>query len=129
MSQTFSATGRRKEAVARVFLKEGSKGFQINERPLENYFPRESHRTLVEEPLKVTNFQDRFGVVARVKGGGGTGQAAALRLGIARALLEVDENLRPLLRKGGFLTRDPRAKERKKYGRKGARRSFQYTKR
>lgn len=129
MNQTFSATGRRKEAVARVFLKEGSKGFQINERPLENYFPRESHRTFVEEPLKVTNFQDRFGVVARVKGGGGTGQAAALRLGIARALLEVDENLRPLLRKGGFLTRDPRAKERKKYGRKGARRSFQYTKR
>lgn len=126
---TYYATGRRKEAVARVWLKEGEKGFQVNTRPLENYFPREAHRVLVQEPLKAANFLERFGVLARVHGGGPTGQAAALRLGIARALLQADENLRPLFRKTGFLTRDPRAKERKKYGQKGARRSFQYTKR
>ena len=125
----YSATGRRKEAVARVRLKVGEKGFQVNDRSLESYFPREAHRVWVQEPLKTVNFQERFGVEARIEGGGPSGQAGALRLGIARALLEMDENLRPLLRKGGFLTRDPRAKERKKYGRKGARRSFQYTKR
>ncbi len=126
---TYSATGRRKEAVARVQLKEGEKGILVNERPLENYFHREVDRVKIQEPLKVANFHERFGVHARVEGGGTTGQAGALRLGIARAILQVDENLRPLLRKGGFLTRDPRVKERKKYGRKGARRSFQYTKR
>lgn len=127
--EAYQATGRRKEAVARVRLREGEKGIFINERPLENYFPREAHRVWIQGPLKVANFLDRFGVQAQVEGGGSTGQAGAVRLGIARALLEVDENLRPLLRKGGFLTRDPRAKERKKFGRKGARRSFQYTKR
>lgn len=125
----YCATGRRKESVARVRLKEGEKGYQVNQRSLENYFPREAHRTWVQEPLKAVNFQERFGVEARVAGGGSSGQAGAVRLGVARALLEVDENLRPLLRKAGFLTRDPRAKERKKYGQKGARRSFQYTKR
>lgn len=126
---TYYATGRRKEAVARVWLREGEKGFQINERTLENYFPREAHRVKIQEPLKVTNLVERFGIRASIKGGGPTGQAGALRLGIARAILKVEENHRPLLRKGGFLTRDPRAKERKKYGKKGARRSFQYTKR
>ena len=126
---THSATGRRKSAIARVRLQEGEKGFLINERPLEEYFPREAHRVWVQGPLKAVNFMERFAVRAKVEGGGLTGQAGALRLGIARALLTVDENLRPVLRKGGFLTRDPRAKERKKYGRKGARRSFQYTKR
>ena len=125
----YYATGRRKEAVARVWLKEGEKGLQVNERPLENYFPREAHRIWVQAPLIAVNLTERFGVRANVEGGGLTGQASAVRLGIARALLEADETLRPLLRKGGFLTRDPRAKERKKYGRKGARRSFQYTKR
>lgn len=125
----YYATGRRKEAVARVWLREGEKGFQINERTLENYFPREAHRVKIQEPLKVTNLVERFGIRASIKGGGPTGQAGALRLGIARAILKVEENHRPLLRKGGFLTRDPRAKERKKYGKKGARRSFQYTKR
>ena len=84
---------------------------------------------MVYNYIKVVNFLERFGVKAKIHGGGSTGQAGALRLGIARALLKVDENLRPVLRKGGFLTRDPRAKERKKYGKKGARRSFQYTKR
>jgi len=125
----FYATGRRKEAVARVRLKEGEKGILVNERSLEGYFPREAHRIVIQEPLKVTNFLERFAVQAQIEGGGPTGQAGALRLGIARALLKFDENLKPVLRKGGFLTRDPRSKERKKYGRKGARRSFQYTKR
>ena len=125
----YYATGRRKEAIARVWLKEGEKGLHVNDRSLENYFPRENDRVMVQEPLKATNFLERFGVQARIAGGGQTGQAGALRLGIARALIKFDENLRPLLRKNGFLTRDPRAKERKKYGRKGARRSFQYTKR
>ncbi len=126
---TYYATGRRKEAVARVWLVEGEKNLLVNERPFENYFPREADRVWVRGPLKAANFADRFGVKAYVEGGGPSGQAGALRLGIARALLEFDDNLRPVLRKGGFLTRDPRAKERKKYGRKGARRSFQYTKR
>lgn len=125
----YYATGRRKEAVARVWLKEGEKGFQINQRPLENYFPREAHRIWIQAPLAAVNLKERFGVRARVEGGGPTGQAGAVRLGVARALLQVDAALRSSLRKGGFLTRDPRAKERKKYGRKGARRSFQYTKR
>lgn len=125
----YSATGRRKESIARVWLKEGEKGFLINKRPLENYFTREAHRVWVQSPLKVSNFLERVAVKAHVTGGGLSGQAVAVRLGIARALLKVDENLHSLLRKSGFLTRDPRVKERKKYGRKGARRSFQYTKR
>lgn len=126
---TYYATGRRKEAIARVWLMEGEKGLVVNERSFENYFPREADRVWVQGPLKATNFADRFQVKVHVRGGGPSGQAGALRLGIARALIEFDENLRPVLRKGGFLTRDPRAKERKKYGKKGARRSFQYTKR
>ena len=126
---TYYATGRRKEAVARVWLVEGQKGLQVNKRTLENYFTREAHRVWIQEPLKRTNVTDRFGVKASVAGGGPSGQATALRLGIARALLKIDENFRTLLRKDGFLTRDPRVKERKKYGQKGARRSFQYTKR
>ena len=125
----YYATGRRKEAVARVWLVEGSKDLLINERPLENYFAREADRVWVQGPLKTTNLAERFGIKVRVEGGGTSGQAGAVRLGIARALVEFDPSLRPPLRKGGFLTRDPRAKERKKYGRKGARRSFQYTKR
>ncbi len=125
----YYATGRRKEAVARVWLVEGSKDLLINERPLENYFAREADRVWVQGPLKATNLAERFGIKVRVEGGGTSGQAGAVRLGIARALVEFDPSLRPPLRKGGFLTRDPRAKERKKYGHKGARRSFQYTKR
>ena len=128
-TNAYYATGRRKEAVARVWLVEGEKGLVINQRPLDNYFSREAHRVWAAEPLKKTNFLDRFGVKAQVIGGGHSGQAVAVRLGIARALVRFDENLRSQLRKDGFLTRDPRAKERKKYGRKGARRSFQYTKR
>jgi small subunit ribosomal protein S9 len=128
-SPNYYATGRRKESVARVWLTEGQKVLLVNERPLEQYFPRESHRVWIQEPLKVASSQERFGIRALVAGGGQTGQADAIRLGVARALVKFDESLRPVLRKAGLLTRDPRAKERKKYGRKGARRSFQYTKR
>lgn len=126
---TYYATGRRKEAIARVWLVEGQKDLLINERPLENYFTREAHRVWVKDPLKKTNLGERFGLKVRVSGGGVSGQALAVRLGVARALLKVDESFRSGLRKEGYLTRDPRVKERKKYGRKGARRSFQYTKR
>jgi small subunit ribosomal protein S9 len=129
MSTNYYATGRRKEAIARVWISEGEKGLLINERPLEQYFPREAYRIWIHEPLKLTNLLERFGVRALVHGGGLSGQAGAIQLGIARALVKFDEALRPALRKGGFLTRDPRAKERKKYGQKGARRRFQYTKR
>ena len=129
MATQFYATGRRKEAVARVWLVEGSKDQLINKRTLQNYFAREADRVWAEGPLKAANASERFGIKVHVHGGGPSGQAGAVRLGIAKALVESDQNLRPILRKGGFLTRDPRAKERKKYGRKGARRSFQYTKR
>ncbi len=128
-ASNYFATGRRKEAIARVWLTEDDKSVSINKRPVEQYFHRETHRVLIQGPLKATNVQERFGVRAFVSGGGQTGQADAIRLGIARALVKFDETLRPILRKAGLLTRDPRAKERKKYGRKGARRRFQYTKR
>ncbi len=129
MATQFYATGRRKEAVARVWLVEGSKDLLINKRTLQNYFARDADRVWAEGPLKAANASERFGIKAHVHGGGPSGQAGAVRLGIAKALVESDQALRPILRKGGFLTRDPRAKERKKYGHKGARRSFQYTKR
>ena len=129
MANTYYATGRRKEAVARVWLVEGAKDLLINKRPLENYFCRDADRVWAQGPLKAASAAERFGIKVHVHGGGPSGQAGAVRLGIARALVEFDQNLRSILRKGGFLTRDPRAKERKKYGHKGARRSFQYTKR
>ena len=122
-------TGRRKTAVAQVRLTPGDGAVAINGRPLEQYFPREWHRLLVREPLQATGLQDKFNITVRVSGGGSTGQAGAVRLGVARALLTVDAQLRPTLRKSGYLTRDPRAKERKKYGQKGARKRFQWTKR
>lgn len=128
-TSTYYATGRRKESVARVWLADGSKDIVVNGRTIENYFPRETHRVIVSQPLESLKLRERFGVIVKVKGGGLTGQAESVRLGIARALIGFDQSFRPLLRKGGFLTRDPRQKERKKYGRKGARRSFQYTKR
>lgn len=126
---SYYATGRRKKSIARVWLTEGVKEFSINSRKIEVYFPRETLRMIIQQPLEAVNLNDRFGIRAEVRGGGLTGQAEAVRLGIARALVEFDQNLRSSLRKNGFLTRDPRQKERKKYGRKGARRSFQYTKR
>lgn len=123
------ATGRRKEASARVILRPGSGQIVINGRPLEQYFVGVARRYRVLEPLKITNTEGRFDVYATVRGGGQSGQADAVRHGIARALLALDPNLRPVLREHGLLTRDPRVKERKKYGRKRARRGFQYSKR
>lgn len=122
-------TGRRKTAIAQVRLTPGTGTVTINGRPLDQYFPRDWHRVLVREPLQVAGAVEKFDITASVNGGGHTGQAGAVRLGVARALLTVDAQLRPSLRKAGHLTRDPRAKERKKYGQKGARKRFQWTKR
>ena len=125
----YTATGRRKEAVARVELKAGNGEFIINKRLLDNYFGREVLRMLVRQPLIVTDSLSKFNVYANVNGGGLSGQAGAICHGIARALLKYDSNLRQVLKKSHFLTRDPRMKERKKYGQKGARARFQWTKR
>ena len=125
----FYAVGRRKQAVARVWIFQGQKGFSINGQEPMAYLKRANLHVMVEEPLRVTRALEQFRVRARVDGGGMAGQAGAISLGIARALVKYDEKLRSELRQGGFLTRDPREKERKKPGRKGARRSFQYTKR
>lgn len=123
-------TGRRKTAVARIRLIPGGTGqVIINERTLEDYFPREDHRKMIFQPFEVTNLMGKFDVYVNVRGGGISGQAGAIRHGIARALLEYNPELRPILRKAGLLTRDPRMKERKKYGQKGARAKFQWTKR
>ncbi len=128
-SNTFYATGRRKRSIARVWIEDGGKEIVVNGRTFEAYFPRETLRMIIQQPLEAAKLLDRFGIKVEVKGGGLSGQAGAVRLGISRALTEFDNGHRPLLRKSGFLTRDPRKKERKKYGHKGARRSFQYTKR
>ncbi|MFC5997244.1 30S ribosomal protein S9 [Quadrisphaera sp. GCM10027208] len=124
------ATGRRKEAVARVRLVPGSGRWSVNGRDLESYFPNKVHQQLVNEPFRVTELEGRFDVIARIDGGGTSGQAGALRLGIARALNEIDaEANRPALKKAGFLSRDARVKERKKAGLKKARKAPQYSKR
>jgi len=126
----YEAVGRRKRATARVRLFSGGEGsIVINERPLEEYFCREKDILHLREPLEVTAMENHFNVSVKVQGGGMTGQSGAIRLGIARALLEVDPDLRPVLRQGGFLTRDARVKERKKPGLKRARKAPQYTKR
>jgi len=124
------ATGRRKEAVARVRLVPGSGTWTINGRALGEYFPNKVHQQLVNEPFRTLEVEGAYDVIARIDGGGVTGQAGALRLGIARALNAIDEEAnRPALKKAGFLTRDPRVKERKKYGLKKARKAPQYSKR
>lgn len=125
----FGATGKRKNSTARVWLEPGNGQIKVNERALETYFPREAHRMLVLQPLQLTNTIGRFDIAVNVAGGGVTGQAGAVRHGIAKALLEADAALREPLKKNGLLTRDARVKERKKYGQKGARRRFQYSKR
>ena len=125
----YQGTGRRKSATARVRLYPGDGTIIVNDKPVEEYFSRKRDILHLSEPLRVTDTQDGFDVTVKVKGGGICGQAGAVRHGIARALLEADPNLRPTLRKGGFLTRDPRAKERKKPGLKRARKAPQYTKR
>jgi small subunit ribosomal protein S9 len=125
----FYATGRRKTSTARVFLRPGSGAITVNHKPVEASFPTDTLRLVINQPLLVTESKERFDVVATTTGGGVAGQAGALRLGIARALLKVDAELRAPLRKAGLLTRDPRAKERKKYGMAGARKRFQFSKR
>ena len=121
--------GRRKEAVARVRLKPGAGSIVVNCRPFEKYFLRETDRIISKQPLAATNNAAKFDITATIRGGGLTGQAGALRHGIARALADTDPSCHDVLRKQGFLTRDPRMKERKKYGQKGARKRFQWTKR
>jgi len=123
------ATGRRKTSVARVWLSPGSGKIVVNKKPYNLYFNRAFYQKLITEPLKVTDTLGKFDVIAKLEGGGLTGQAGALRLGIARALTLFDLRFRPTLRKNGLLRRDPREKERKKYGQKGARKRFQWTKR
>ena len=122
-------TGRRKEAVARVRLRPGGGSITINKRPMAEYFPTETHQMIVSEPLRLTETLETYDVDATMDGGGVTGQAGALRLGIARGLVEVDPELRAALKKAGFLTRDAREKESKKYGLKKARKAPQYSKR
>jgi len=125
----FYGTGRRREAVARVYVKVGTARFTVNGRPVEEYFRNVAWHTAATEPLKFTQMQDQAEVRATVKGGGVGGQAGAVRMGLSRALSRLNPDLRPSLRTNGFLTRDSRMKERKKYGQKGARRRFQYSKR
>lgn len=125
----FRATGRRKTAVARVILRPGEGKVEVNGRPFERYFPSEALRLEIQQPLAQTELAGKFDIRINTGGGGPHGQAGAARLGIARALLLFNPELRVRLRQGGFLTRDPRAKERKKYGQKGARKRFQFSKR
>ena len=129
MKEMINATGRRKEAVARVFLVEGSGKVEVNNLSLDTYFPMESQRINVRKIFDVAETLKKYDIRATVKGGGKSGQVGALRLGIARALVKIDPSIRKTLKIAGLLTRDPRMKERKKYGQKGARRRFQYTKR
>ena len=125
----YYGTGRRKSSVARVYLVPGTGKVTINKRDMDDYFGLETLKTIVRQPLTATETADKFDVLVSVHGGGFTGQAGAVRHGIARALLEADQDYRPVLKKEGFLTRDPRMKERKKYGLKAARRAPQFSKR
>ncbi len=129
MAEPNGGTGRRKESVARVRITSGTGTFELNGRSLEEYFPSRTQRMLATEPLRSVEKEKEIDVVARLEGGGATGQAGALRHGIARALIQMDESLRGVLKKEGFLTRDPREKERRKYGLKKARKAPQYSKR
>ncbi|MBM3255035.1 MAG: 30S ribosomal protein S9 [Candidatus Omnitrophica bacterium] len=124
-----TAVGRRKESTARVHLLPGSGNIRVNGKPYEKYFLRETDRIIIRQPLVATESAAKYDIVANLRGGGLTGQAGALRHGISRALVLAEESLKDALRKQGFLTRDPRMKERKKYGLKGARKRFQWTKR
>ncbi len=125
----FYGTGRRKSSVARVRVYAGTGKITINDRDIDDYFGLDTLKLIVRQPLELTETGEKFDIVCRVAGGGVTGQAGAIRHGISRALLQYDEELRPALKKAGFLTRDPRMKERKKYGLKGARRAPQFSKR
>ena len=129
MAATQYGTGRRKTATARVYMKAGTGKITVNDRPLDEFFGRETGRMIVRQPLQVVQVESRFDFSVQVEGGGITGQAGAIRHGITRALMEYDESLRPQLRKAGFVTRDAREVERKKVGRRKARRGPQYSKR
>ena len=129
MANKFDGTGRRKSSIARVYLVPGNGKITINKKDMDQYFGLETLKIIVRQPLEATNTMDKYDVLVNVRGGGFTGQAGAIRHGIARALLNVDADFRPTLKKAGFLTRDPRMKERKKYGLKKARRAPQFSKR
>ncbi len=129
MAEVFTAVGRRKTSVARVRLLPGTGDITVNDKPMAEFFSRETLKSIVKQPLELTNTGDKFNIMALVNGGGISGQAGAVRHGIARALVSSDAALRGALKKAGFLTRDPRMKERKKYGQKGARKRFQFSKR
>ncbi len=128
-SSKYYGTGRRKSSIARVYLTPGTGKITVNKRDIDDYFGLETLKVIVRQPLVATDNVSKYDVNVTVKGGGYTGQAGAIRHGIARALIEVDEELRPVLKTAGFLTRDPRMKERKKYGLKAARRAPQFSKR
>jgi small subunit ribosomal protein S9 len=128
-ANSYYATGRRKTAIARTWLTPGSGNFIINDRPVEDYFPLESAKILINQPLVMTKTAGTYDIRVRVKGGGILGQVGAIRHGITRALIEANPALRQVLKKAGFVKRDPRIKERKKYGQKGARARFQFSKR
>jgi small subunit ribosomal protein S9 len=125
----FYATGKRKEAIARTWLRPGTGQININGRPIDRYFSRETAKMVVLQPLELTDNMGKFDILVNVDGGGLSGQAGAIKHGISKALLVYDPQLRPLLKKAGFITRDSRVKERKKYGQKGARARYQYSKR
>ncbi|HPQ43751.1 MAG TPA: 30S ribosomal protein S9 [Syntrophales bacterium] len=127
--KSYYATGKRKTSIARVWMKEGSGAFVVNKRTFDDYFTRDILKRLILQPLYMTDKADKFDFYINVNGGGNTGQAGAIRHGISKALVEYDEELKSVLKKAGFLTRDARVKERKKYGQPGARKRFQYSKR
>ncbi len=128
-TKIYYGTGKRKTAIARVWLKPGEGKAIINKRPSDQYFGRETAKMVIQQPFELTETQNQFDLLANVRGGGMSGQADAIKHGIAKALLEYDSNLRDILKREGFLTRDSRVKERKKYGKRGARASYQYSKR
>jgi small subunit ribosomal protein S9 len=125
----YYGTGRRKTSTARVYLRPGSGDIKVNKRGFEEYFPNEALRMIINQPLRLTETVGKFNIFVNVNGGGTAGQAGAVRHGITRALMEFNADLRPILKKAGLVTRDPRQKERKKYGQKGARKRFQFSKR
>jgi len=125
----YYGTGRRKTSTARVYLRPGSGDIVVNRRPFDSYFPNEALRMIIRQPLRLTDTAGKFDILVNVDGGGTAGQAGAVRHGITRALMEFNADLRPTLKKAGLITRDPRQKERKKYGQKGARARFQFSKR
>ena len=125
----YYGTGRRKTSTARVYLRPGAGNVQVNRKAFESYFPNETLRMIIRQPLNLTETASKFDVLANVAGGGPAGQAGAIRHGITRALIEYNADLRPALKHAGLITRDPRIKERKKYGQKGARKRFQFSKR